>query len=64
MFRHADVCVLCVSCDSSQCCILHDLQNRSHECLIGRHECLLLFTPVAVSAFIICSGLCACTEML
>ena len=23
-----------------------------------------LFHPVAVSAFIICSGLCACTEML
>ena len=21
------------------------LQSRSHECLIGRHECLLLFTP-------------------
>ena len=20
-------------------------QNRSHDCLIGRHECLLLFTP-------------------
>ena len=43
------VCVLCASCDSSQCCILHDLQ---------------FVNPVAVSAFIICSGLCACTEML
>ena len=24
--RHADVCVLCASCGSSQCCVLHDLQ--------------------------------------
>ena len=58
------VCVLCASCGSSQCCILHDLQfvnagrgckrrpytrgilqSRSHDCLIGSHECLLLFTP-------------------
>ena len=78
------VCVLCASCVSSQCCILHDvqfvnagrgckrrpyekgiLQSRSHDCFIGSHECLLLlFHPVAVSAFISCSGLCACTEML
>ena len=35
-------------------------------CLIGSHEYLLLCLPhpVSVSAFIICSGLCACTEML
>ena len=26
MFRRADVCVLCASCGSSQCCVLHDLQ--------------------------------------
>ena len=29
MFCHADVvyvCVLCASCGSSQCCVLHDLQ--------------------------------------
>ena len=58
------VCSMCVSCGSSQCCILHDLQfvnagrrckrqpygrgilqSRSHDCLIGRYECLLLFTP-------------------
>ena len=40
------------------------LQSRSHDCLIGSHECLLLFThPVVVSVFTICSGLCACTEM-
>ena len=41
------------------------LQSRSHDCLIGRHECLLLLPhPVGVSAFIIYSGLCACIEML
>ena len=41
------------------------LQSRSRDCFIGSHECLLLFTHrVAVSAFITCSGLCACTEML
>ena len=49
------VCVLCASCDSSQCCILHDLQfvnagrgilqSRSHDALVGSHEYLLLFTP-------------------
>ena len=57
------VCVLCASCDSSQCGVLHDLQfnnagrrrkkrsygrdilqSRSHDCLVGSHECLLLFT--------------------
>ena len=51
------VCVLCASCGSSQCCILHDLQfvnagrgcNRSHNCFIGSHECLLLFTPSCCS---------------
>ena len=51
------VCVLGVS--SSQCCIQYDLQfgnagrpygrgilqSRSHDCLIGSHECLLMFTP-------------------
>ena len=41
------------------------LHSRSHNCLIGSHECPLLVPhPVVVSAFIICSGLCACTEML
>ena len=78
------VCVLCASCGSSQCCVLHDLQfvnagrgcnrrpyrrgilqSRSHNCFIGSHECLLLLPhPVAVSVFMICRGLCACTEML
>ena len=34
-------------------------------CLVCSHECLLLLThPVAVSVFMICSGLCACTEIL
>ena len=76
------VSVLCVSCGSSQCCVLHDLQfvntgrgcnrrpyrrgilqSRSHTCFIGSHECCLPH-PVAVSAFMICRGLCACIEML
>ena len=58
------VCVVCASCGSSQCCILHDLQfvyagkrcktrpygagilqSWSHNCLVGSHESLLLFTP-------------------
>ena len=62
------VCVLCASCGSSQCCVLHDLQfvnagrgcnrrpyrrgilqSRSHNCFIGSHECLLLFTPSCCS---------------
>ena len=78
------VSILCASCGSSQCCILHDLQfvnagrgckrrpygrgilqSRCHDGFIGSHECLLLFTPSCCSeCFIICSGLCACTEML
>ena len=42
------------------------LQSRSHDCLIGTHACVYfcLTHPVAVSDFIICSSLCACTEML
>ena len=41
------------------------LQSWSHGCLIGTHECLLLFTQFCFcECFIICSGLCACTEML
>ena len=56
------VCVLCASCGSSQCCVLHDLQfvkagqdaigilqSRSHNCFIGSHECLLLLTPSCCS---------------
>ena len=37
------------------------LQSGSHDGLVGSHECFLLFSPsVAVSVFIICSGLYAC----
>ena len=52
------VCVLCASCGSSQCCVMHDLQfvNAGRGCNRRPH-------PVAVSAFMICRGLCACTEM-
>ena len=58
------VCVLCASCGSSQCGVLHDLQyinasqgckrgphgrgilqSQCHDCLVGSHECRLLFTP-------------------
>ena len=43
----------------------HMEEAYSRAGLIGSHECLLLFTHhVAVSAFIICSGVCASTEML
>ena len=32
------VCVLCASCGSSQCCVLHDLLNEaSHGCLNMTH---------------------------
>ena len=41
------------------------LQSQSHDCLICSHECILLFTPsCCCECFIICNGLCACTEML
>ena len=41
------------------------LQSCSHNCIVCSHECLLLLPhPVAVSAFMIRRGLCACTEML
>ena len=75
------VCVLCASCGSSQCCVLHDLQfvnagqgcsrrpyrrgilqSRSHNFTMTVSFCLP--HPVAVSVFMICRGLCACTEML
>ena len=35
----------------------------SHNCLVGSHVYCLPH-PVAVNAFMICRGLCACTEML
>ena len=46
MFRHADVCVLCASGDSPQCCVLHDFQfvNAGRECKerpsVCRYVCL------------------------
>ena len=59
------VCVLCASCGSSQCCILQFvnsgrgckrrpygrglLQSWSHNCFVGSHQCLLLFTPTCYS---------------
>ena len=68
------VCVLCASCGSSQCCVLHDLQyvNAGRGCNrrpYGSRLCRLELSfclphPVAVSDFMICRGLCACTEML
>ena len=40
-------------------------QSLSHDCLVGRHERLLLVPyPVAVSVFIICRCVCVCAEML
>ena len=56
-----------VSCMFVSCVHLVAVLNAAlcMTCLIGSHECLLLLThTVVVSAFIICSGLCACTEML
>ena len=75
------VCIVCASCGSSQCCVLHDLQfvNAGRGCKsrpYGRvilqswpHNCIVSVSfclphSVAVSAFMICRGLCACTEML
>ena len=41
------------------------IQSLSHDCLIGSHEfSFCLPHPVAVSAFIICSGVCVCNEIL
>ena len=68
------VCVLCASCGSSQCCILHDLQFVNggqgskrlpyvRDILQSRSLFLLPHT-VVVNAFMMCSGLCACTKML
>ena len=60
VFRHVDVCL---SCGSSQWCIRHDLQfvngrgilqSRSHDCLIGIHERLLLFTPSCCCEWLVC----------
>ena len=60
MFHHADVvvCVLCASCGSSQCCVLHDLQfvnagrgcnRRPHRGIlqIRSHNCLYVAMSVS-----------------
>ena len=69
------VWVLCASCGSSQCCMTcsmlmqvedargdHMEEAYSRAGLMSVSFCLP--HPVSASAFIICSGLCACTEML
>ena len=63
--------VLCASCGSSQCCVLHDSQyvNAGRGCNRRPYRRVMSVSfclphPVAVSAFMICRGLCACTEML
>ena len=78
------VCVLCASCGSSQCYVLHDLQfvnavgdaigDHTEEAYsiaglitalyVAMRVSFCLPHSVAVSAFMICRGLCACTEML
>ena len=41
MFRHVDVvCLLLMLVEDAR----RILQSQSHDCLIGSHECLLLFT--------------------
>ena len=37
-------------------------QSRSHNCLVGSHECLLLFITSCCSECFY--GLCVCTEMV
>ena len=45
--------------------LVEDARGNHLEEAYSRDESLLLFThPVAVSVFIICSWLCACTRML
>ena len=71
MFRHTYVVCLCLLNDlqfvyagqgSKRRPYGRDiLQNRSQDC---HTSVSCLSHPVAVSDFIICSGLCACTEML
>ena len=56
------VCVLCASCGSSQCCVLHDLQfvNAGQGCNRRPYKRGILQRR-SHNCFI---GLCACTEML
>ena len=72
------VCVLYAYCGCSQCCVLYDLQfvagrgckmeeAYSRAGLITALQVAMsvsfyFFHPIAVSAFIICRALCACTR--
>ena len=72
------VCVLCASCGSSQFCmtcsllrLVEDARGDHMEEAYSRAGLVTAMNvffclphPVAVSGLIICSGLCACTEML
>ena len=71
---HVDL--LCASCDSSQCCMTCSLlmlvkdargdhmeeANSRASLMTAISVSFCLSHPVAVSALIICNGLCACTE--
>ena len=76
------VCVLCISCGSSQCCMTCNLlmlvKDARGDHMEEAYSRVSLMTalyvamslsfclphPIAVNVFIICCGLCACTEML
>ena len=45
VFRHADVVCLLMLVEDARGNHMEELLSRSHDCLIGSHECLLLFTP-------------------
>ena len=76
VFRHEDVYVLCASCVSFQCCVLHDLQfvDAGRGCKrlpYGRgiiqsqcYECLLLFTTsCCVRVLRCCEGVCCMSKV-
>ena len=78
MFRNAEVVYLCLVCILWQFSMVHALQfvDAGRECKMRPYRRAGLMTalkvamsvsfcsphPVAVSAFMICSGLCACTR--
>ena len=80
VFRHAYVVCLCLVCIlwQFQCWIIHAgrickmrpygrgiLQSRSHDCLIGSHECLLLVTPIMIMLpWVMLSFVVACVPVL
>ena len=59
-------CMTCIMLMLGRPYVRDILQSRSHDCFIGSHECLLLFTPSCCGEcfYHFFSGLCACTEML